>query len=150
VPANLVSSPLNTPDRDAFACVMVSGAPCTDAPVDVNGQRDWFLHHVGGEFTGLYFADGNGIPQESAFALSRLRQAAIPVKPLVVMPSGKQDPLPYDLVAIEDTEGWLAQRFDATSGCFYLLRPDQHVCGRWRKFEPDWVAAAVARATCNA
>ena len=129
---------------------MVPGAPCTDAPINASGQRSWFLPHVGGEFTGLYFADANPMSQETAFALSSLRQTAIPVKPLVALPKGSKAALPHDLVAIEDAEGWLAQRFDATPGCFYLLRPDQHVCARWRKFNPDWVAAAVARATCNA
>jgi 3-(3-hydroxy-phenyl)propionate hydroxylase len=31
----------------------------------------------------------------------------------------------------------------------YLLRPDQHVCARWREFDLPSVRAAIARATCN-
>ena len=150
MPATLASSPLNTPDRDAFASSMEPGAPCTDAPIERDGQPDWLLRQVRGEFTGVYFSAGESIDHETALALSRLRQAAIPVIPLVVVPRGTGSPLPYDLVAIEDVEGWVAQRFDATPGSFYLIRPDQHICARWRKFQPDWVGAAVARATCNA
>ena len=36
---------------------------------------------------------------------------------------------------IDDSEGLLATRYDARPGTFYLLRPDQHVCARWRSFD---------------
>ena len=41
-----------------------------------------------------------------------------------------------------DEEGKFTQRFDATPGANYLVRPDQHLCARWRSFD----AAAVTRA----
>ena len=47
---------------------------------------------------------------------------------------------------VEDAEGLLARRYDARPGTFYLLRPDQHVCARWRSFDPGLVRAALARA----
>jgi 3-(3-hydroxy-phenyl)propionate hydroxylase len=150
VPATLHHSPLNTPDRDAIAGLMVPGAPAADAPVSVDGKTDWFLAHVGNEFTGVYFSDGSELPAEDASALNQLAQAAIPVKPLVVVPKDKGGPRPHGLQAIEDSEGIVAQRFDAYPGTFYLVRPDQHICARWRQFNAAWVQAAVARATCNA
>ncbi len=36
----------------------------------------------------------------------------------------------------------LLECFDAAPGAVYLVRPDQHLCARWRRFD----AAAVARA----
>ena len=44
-----------------------------------------------------------------------------------------------------DREGLLARRCDARPGTAVLLRPDQHVCARWRRAEPATVAAAIAR-----
>ena len=45
-----------------------------------------------------------------------------------------------------DRTGLFAQRFDATPGATYLLRPDQHLCARWRTFDPRKVEQARARA----
>ncbi len=42
-----------------------------------------------------------------------------------------------------------AQRYDARDGTTYLLRPDQHVCARWRRFDADRVRRAMARALCR-
>jgi 3-(3-hydroxy-phenyl)propionate hydroxylase len=150
VPATLVGSVLNTADRDAFASAMVPGAASTDAPIRSEGEPGWFLPSIGNEFTGVYFSDGESIASDVASQLDRLGNAAIPVKPVVVIPGGKRMRVQQDAVVIEDAEGLLAQRLDARPGTYYLFRPDQHVCARWRQFNPAWVEAAVARATCNA
>ena len=44
-------------------------------------------------------------------------------------------------------EGAAAQRYDARPGTCYLMRPDQHVAARWRRFDAGEVRAALARAT---
>ena len=45
-----------------------------------------------------------------------------------------------------DSAGLFARRFDATPGAAYLLRPDQHLCARWRTFDLEKVKAARERA----
>jgi 3-(3-hydroxy-phenyl)propionate hydroxylase len=45
-----------------------------------------------------------------------------------------------------DRDGVFAQRLDAKPGSTYLVRPDQHLCARWRKFDPVAVADARRRA----
>ncbi len=45
-----------------------------------------------------------------------------------------------------DAEGLLARRYDARAGTCYLLRPDQHVAARWRRYDPALVKAATDRA----
>jgi 3-(3-hydroxy-phenyl)propionate hydroxylase len=50
---------------------------------------------------------------------------------------------------IEDSEGLAAKRYDARPGTCYLLRPDQHVCARWRAFDLGAVRAAILRASAQ-
>jgi 3-(3-hydroxy-phenyl)propionate hydroxylase len=51
---------------------------------------------------------------------------------------------------LQDVKGLVAARYDARDGSAFLLRPDQHVCARWRGVDAARVRSAVARATCNA
>ena len=51
---------------------------------------------------------------------------------------------------ILDSEGLFARRMDATPGATYVVRPDQHLTARFRSFDGDKVARAIARASCNA
>ena len=150
VPATLVTSPLNTSDRDAFAGSMVPGAPATDAPILAEGRQDWFLAQTGSRFTGVYFSDGVKLSADTMAALGILAHGAIPVQPLIVVPKGAWLDNPRGISVVEDVGGMLARRFDAQPGTYYLLRPDQHVCARWRRLEPELAQAAVARAACNA
>ena len=117
-PATLEQSPLNTADEDDFAGAMTPGAPCADAPL---AGGTWLLRRVGGEFTVLYF--GEDAPG-----------AAAQVRMVVV-------------TAAMDQDGLASARYDARPGTTYLVRPDQHVCARWRRFEPSRIAAALARAS---
>ncbi|CFM97600.1 oxygenase [Bordetella pertussis] len=46
---------------------------------------------------------------------------------------------------VEDSEGWLARRYDARPGTCYLIRPD-HIAARFRAFDAQAVRRALARA----
>jgi 3-(3-hydroxy-phenyl)propionate hydroxylase len=151
VPAVLRDSPLNTPDAngDTFDSAMIPGAPCVDAPVRVDDRDAWLLPQThGGAFTGIYFCGLGHGPDVCAQSLAALANAPLPVRALIVVPRGMTCSVP-GVTVIEDMEGMVAHRFDARPGTFYLLRPDQHVCARWRAFDAASVTAAVKRATCN-
>jgi 3-(3-hydroxy-phenyl)propionate hydroxylase len=45
-----------------------------------------------------------------------------------------------------DRTGLFAERYDAAPGSTYLLRPDQHLCARWRAYDAAKVSAARTRA----
>jgi len=148
-PSTLADSPLNTPDEDRFEGAMVPGAPCTDAPVRRFGQAAWLLDQVGTEFTLLHFSNGAEIDPARLAGLGALGRAQVPVRTVIVEPRGTGPRGVDGLLTIEE-DGLVAQRFDARPGTTYLLRPDQHVCARWRRFDPAKVGAAVARAIGNA
>jgi 3-(3-hydroxy-phenyl)propionate hydroxylase len=145
VPSFLTQSVLNTPDSDAFEGQMVPGAPMDDAPVRVQGQEAWLLDQVGRGFQALWFVDAP--PSADALAkLQALQQAAVPVHTLLVSREALEVP---GWPVLQDVQGWMAQRYDATPDTVYLLRPDQHVVARWRTLDMAQLQAALARALCG-
>lgn len=130
MPTVLRDSALNTRDADAFAGAMLPGAPAADAPIRVGGEDAWLLERMGQGFTLLCFG---ALPD------------AVP-EGLTVLLADPAGPVTADVIAIADREGLLARRYDARPGTAYLLRPDQHVCARWRT--PD--AAGIRRAMATA
>jgi 3-(3-hydroxy-phenyl)propionate hydroxylase len=148
VPAFLTASRLNTPDAESFDGWMVPGAPMDDAPVAHDGTPGWLLGHVGNRFVLMLFAD-DAHPVDAAVgsALAQLARAPIGVHALVVVPAGQRGPAGH--VAIEDSKGLLRERYAGRPGTCYLLRPDQHVAARWRRFDVAEVRSALAHTTCN-
>jgi 3-(3-hydroxy-phenyl)propionate hydroxylase len=138
VPAILERSILNTPDLpgDVFSCTMVPGACAADAPV-AGPNGDWLLAHLAGGFALLAF--DASVPAGAIAAL-----AAAPIPCTVVQAGGSPT---LGALRIEDKDGLLAQRYDAHPNTCFLLRPDQHICARWRMFDLARVRAAVARAS---
>jgi 3-(3-hydroxy-phenyl)propionate hydroxylase len=150
VPAVLRDSALNTADCDSFEGKMVPGTSCADAPVLLNGAPAWLLAHVGEVFTGVLFCGKDGIDAATQRALNALHDGPLPLKLIVVARDGARDSV-RDLegaVVLDDAEGLAFSRYDATPGTFYLIRPDQHVCARWRTLDAARIEAALKRALC--
>lgn len=139
MPATLADSPLNTLGSEgAFDGGVVPGAVAVDAPVA--GQAgDWLLGYLGRGFTLLCFTAA--VPADAVRSL-----AGDPVACTTVQVGGSPA---GGARLIEDSQGLAAKRYDAKPGTCYLLRPDQHVCARWRTFELGAVRAAIARATAQ-
>jgi 3-(3-hydroxy-phenyl)propionate hydroxylase len=69
---------------------------------------------------------------------------------LIIFGEDARTDLPVRVVRLDPARDTLAAaRYDAQPGTVYLLRPDQHVCARWRHFDPARVRAAIARALCQ-
>ncbi len=123
VPATLRDSALNTPDQDSFTGGMLPGAAAADAPLLKDGRPQWLLRQFGQGFTLLVFGPA------PAWA------AGLELQTVCIGTSG-----------LEDAEGWAQKRYDALPGTAYLLRPDQHVCARWRNPTQALLANALRHA----
>ena len=58
-------------------------------------------------------------------------------------------PLHVGLTWVDDADGRIAARYGVDStdvAAAYLIRPDQHVCARWRELTPQRLEAALRRA----
>lgn len=130
VPATLVNSTLNTPDVDAFNGRMVPGAVASDAPLPpVDATPKWLLRKLEiSRFTALVFG-GSDAAERSLKALAATDRTIAILR-----------------VPLDDDHVLAASRFDARDGTTYLLRPDQHVCARWRAPTAPAVRAAFDRA----
>ncbi len=133
-PAVLRDSPLNTPDRDAFAGPLVPGAVAADAPIVINGREGWLIEEFGQGFTLLVFGEAAG----AAAALARLGKGLPPVRLLTIGREGE--------AILSDRKGVAFRRYDAAPGTAYLLRPDQHVTARWRRVDATALGQALQRA----
>src|SRR5215471_7669400 len=121
--ATVYQSALSTPDETLFAGSARLGAPVPDVPVrGSNGKYGFLLEKLGAGFEVLHVKNG-----------------ACPHAPegtkLIVI--GED---------LHDDAGLFAQRFDATPGATYVLRPDQHLTARFRAFDADAVRKAMDRA----
>ncbi|WP_227458270.1 FAD-dependent oxidoreductase [Cupriavidus pauculus] len=152
VPAVLHDSPLNTADADGFAGAMAPGAACVDAPVAGEDGKPWLLPHLGDGFVALIFGAPAGLDASATEALRQLQHGDIPLRVVFVTDVAIQASAQTwpGAVVLRDVEGLAARRYDARAGTCYLIRPDQHVCARWRGVDARRVAEALARATGNA
>jgi len=154
LPSVYTHSPLNTPDEDgdAFSGRMVPGSTALDAPIhDAQGNDSWWLSVLDGRFVLALFC-GDTPPHENTLnaMLKLAADSAIPLQLALVYEPGVNVSLPDGFTIVYDQKGCLHQRYDATPGTCYLLRPDQHVCTRRRQFDSTVITHALRRALGHA
>jgi 3-(3-hydroxy-phenyl)propionate hydroxylase len=133
VPAVLQDSALNTPDSDAFNARVTLGSSALDAPVSLpSGEHSWLLKHVSAGFTLMVF--------EAEFELPATNFPCTVLQIFSLNPTNQKSMTENTII---DSQGLIAQRFDLQAGTAYLLRPDQHVCARWREVTVDRVQSAI-------
>jgi 3-(3-hydroxy-phenyl)propionate hydroxylase len=134
VPATLYTSELSTTDVDVFNASVVLGSPALDAPVRLpDGQVSWLLKTLSAGFTLIVF-DAELDTKEASYPCTVIHVQS------VWFDSNKK----LDNTVI-DSEGLIQKRYDMQAGTAYLLRPDQHVCARWRQPTQELVLKAIQR-----
>jgi 3-(3-hydroxy-phenyl)propionate hydroxylase len=126
-PVEYADSPLNQPDHGAdFAGGARAGMPAPEARVHTVQGLGHLTALFGSSFVGLYFSNaplpawGRQVGGGSLSGAAALR---------LVRVSARGTP---DAGTVVDELGQAWQRYDATEGTVYLVRPDGYVMGRWR------------------
>ena len=73
-------------------------------------------------------------------------EGLVPLKVLRIAAHGSTPLAHAGSACLVDQQGLVAQRYDLRPGSAVLLRPDQHVCARWRKPSADKLRAALRTA----
>ncbi len=139
-PHSYSDSPLTVADDAGF---IAGPAPGAFAPDVVLGDGDHCGRHLldfaGDGFTLLVFTDTPVSPAErDHIAALRTRDANLAC--VVVALAGATVP---DALISDDTSA-ISERYGATGGAVYLLRPDLHVAGRWRTFDGAGILRALS------
>ena len=144
VPATLHVSALNTADEDGFEGRMVPGAAAADAPIlRADGRTGWLLRELGEGFTALVADSANF--DALAAELRAGAEGLVPLRIVRVVEAGSNPPASGTPLLV-DRDALVTQRYDLHPGTVHLLRPDQHVCARWRQATAPRVRAALRRA----
>ena len=129
-PYDYINSPLNAASDDdtEFAAGPRTGAPLFNMRLSRGG---FLLDHLKPETTLLHFGDA---------------PVDLPISVLAIA----QKPGAAAIPTVLDPDQRIAERYGATPGACYLVRPDGHVAGRWRRFERQAVLATASRWTFDA
>lgn len=141
-PHDYADSPLNVPmdDNIAFGAGPANGAPLQNLRF---GENDYLFDHLPAGFCLLYFTDAPTLPAELAAQVEQLKAKGLPLDVLTISRSGEHQPVGLQLA---DHNGHCFNRYGAQSGSAYLVRPDQHVCGRWKQLDFDALPRLLDRA----
>lgn len=126
----LTASPLRLDDAgdDAFRAGPAPGSVCPNLPWSPASDDPAYLHdRFGRDFSLLLFQ----------------RDAAMPAAAQRLLALRAQSQLPFDIAIVLVTSQALHEAFDAQQGTAYLVRPDGHVAGRWRRWDTDALFARL-------
>ena len=141
------ASPLNAPEcPEAFKSGPVPGQALIECPLALveNGTaREAHLTDLlTPSVTALFFCEDGANPPELSKVADALHSRGVPFTTVALTRR-----LSSSAGAMRgwDSSGRLFDLYDAAPGTLYLVRPDGHVLGRWRQFDPAAASAAIRR-----
>ncbi|APR96509.1 monooxygenase [Pandoraea thiooxydans] len=139
-------SPLNSPDDDnaQMAAGPVDGAPLPNARL---GADDFLYDHLGAAFHLLWFSDGGALDAACAAEIDAWRARGVPLRVLAVADGAGDEAVAGADETLRGAAAHLRSKYGAAPGTAYLLRPDHHVCARWRTLSAVRLRRALDAAT---
>jgi 3-(3-hydroxy-phenyl)propionate hydroxylase len=110
-------------------------------------DNDHLFDRIGSKagFHLMVFVGDDGLTAELREILAAAKSAAYPVHCLIVAPGALADETASDAI-VSDAQDRVRAKYDASPGTVYLIRPDLHVCARWRRTTSEAVVQALRRA----
>ncbi|MGH8236322.1 MAG: FAD-dependent monooxygenase, partial [Steroidobacteraceae bacterium] len=147
VPYEYLASALNSfPARACeFSGGVPNGAPLRNMRVRGAGPGRFLLDWLGDEFTVLLFVAG-ALSSADEAGLREIVCEASGLRALVIASAtdSHEASAPHPRINyLHDTHDAARRFYDASRGAAYLVRPDGHVCARWRRLQPDEVLRAL-------
>lgn len=160
IPCNYVDSPLISKDEDPFEQGVAPGYTCKDAPLKLQNLSDdtdnktidnrWLMNQLGNQFTCMVNIDVEPNQQQDLHnALTQLQDQLKQVKLLLVSHRENsnfehlKNLNPEQAKGVIDHKGLIQSRYNLQPGSSYLIRPDQIVCGRWKKVDTHKINKAL-------
>jgi 3-(3-hydroxy-phenyl)propionate hydroxylase len=145
-PIDYASSPLSVVDdtESRFDNGPRPGAPARNARLNASGiPGAYLLDAFEPAFQVLVFGTHATLWQEAREDVQALCQQGIRVRLLAVR--DEASPAPDADAVLHDPQGHASALWGARDGAVYVLRPDQHVCARWKTGSPARVAQVVTQ-----
>lgn len=139
-PHEYTHSALNAADDDnpRFPAGLANGAPPRNVKL---GEGDHLLDHLGGGFDLLYF--GEAVPADITKVVAAAKTRGLPIRITAITAYAEADGADRTLV---DAAGRVHAAYGVEEkGAAYLLRPDQHTCGRWLVLDAARLQATLDR-----
>lgn len=146
-PIDYADSPLSIVDATevAFTAGPPPGAPARNTRLDVERPAAGFLLDAFGQgFHVIVFGSDPATWHSALDDVATLRAAGHAIRLIAVRSDGSV-PDGADAV-LPDPQGHARAMWGAEGGAVYVLRPDQHVCARWRPGSAARVRAVIERA----
>lgn len=136
------ASRLNCADDDNL---LFAGGPGNGSPIPniKLAMDDYLFDYLGPSFYLLLFGDQPEVPESIAGVVNRVRERALPLDIIAIRSPGAPPIVGADIV-LHDADGHFARKYGVdSSGSGYLVRPDNHVCARWRSVRGDRLVSAL-------
>ncbi|GAA4405515.1 oxidoreductase [Advenella faeciporci] len=127
------SSPVNSigDDNQDMIPELENGAPIPN--LKLSGKQ-YLYDELGLDFNIVYFGNEESLPDSLQKEVNELRSQGVPFK-VIVLSSENTATAGADKTFRVDAQ-LLQSRYGASQGQVYLVRPDHHICGRWKKYVP--------------
>ena len=124
------SSLVSEDDTSFFGDGILPGQSILDAPICIGRKQTWLIDHIAIGFSVVAFVDEEKTAISIPQYLDKVCRQLDLIETFVIVTSKRLNGMSGKLLC--DTTGLAFERWAASDGSIYLVRPDHHIAARWR------------------